>query len=64
MQGLNASRYASTWDCAKRMLREEGPLSFYSGLASRLARVIPGQGIIFLSYESISNKMEIMIGAS
>ncbi len=53
MQGLEASKYKSTLDCVKTMLRTEGPLVFYSGVVPRLGRVIPGQGVIFMSYDSI-----------
>ena len=35
-------------------MREEGPRGLYSGLGARLCRVVPGQGLIFMSYESIS----------
>lgn len=35
------------------MYKVEGPLSFYSGLIPRLGRVLPGQGIIFMSFETI-----------
>ena len=35
------------------MYKVEGPLSFYSGLVPRLGRVLPGQGIIFMSFETI-----------
>ena len=41
--------------CAKTMVREEGVLSLWKGLGARCARVVPGQGIIFCSYESINN---------
>jgi len=55
MQGLDAGRYKSMLDCGKSMVREEGTLSLWKGLTARLMRVVPGQGIIFGSYESINN---------
>ncbi|KDO30689.1 hypothetical protein SPRG_04591 [Saprolegnia parasitica CBS 223.65] len=54
MQGLHGAQYASTWDCAKHIVRTEGLKGFYAGTIPRLGRVIPGQGIIFMSYDSIS----------
>jgi len=51
MQGLDAKRYKSTVDCFTQMLTKEGPGSFYRGVLARMGRVVPGQGIIFMSYE-------------
>ena len=53
MQGKNASKYTSTINCFMTMLREDGPIAFYRGIVPRLGRVVPGQGIIFMSFESI-----------
>lgn len=58
MQGLNASKYKNTFDCVGQILKNEGPLAFYSGVIPRLGRVVPGQGVIFMSYESISAYVE------
>ena len=38
----------------KTQVRTEGVFSLWKGLAARCARVVPGQGIIFCSYESIN----------
>ncbi|CAK4657133.1 hypothetical protein LEN26_020254 [Aphanomyces euteiches] len=54
MQGLEGKRYANTWDCATTIFRRDGFKGFYSGVVPRLGRVIPGQGIIFMSYDTIS----------
>lgn len=54
MQGLEAGKYKNTFDCVKQMLRHEGPLVFYSGIVPRLGRVIPGQGVIFMTYDGIT----------
>ncbi len=53
MQGTRASEYANTLDCFKQMLSKEGIGSFYSGVIPRLGRVVPGQGIIFMSFDII-----------
>jgi solute carrier family 25 citrate transporter 1 len=57
MQGVNASQYTNTMDCFKQMLAKEGVASFYSGIVPRLSRVVPGQGIIFMSFESIQESL-------
>ncbi|DBA03512.1 TPA: hypothetical protein N0F65_011413 [Lagenidium giganteum] len=54
MQGLEASRYRSTFDCAKQIFKQDGIMGFYSGVVPRLGRVIPGQGVIFMSYDTIA----------
>ncbi|GBG29061.1 Tricarboxylate transport protein, mitochondrial [Hondaea fermentalgiana] len=56
-QGLDAHRYRNMWHCGVTMVKEEGPLSLYKGLVPRLARTLPGQGIIFCSYEVISSSL-------
>lgn len=53
MQGSRASMYKNTMDCFVQMYKVEGPMVFYSGLVPRLGRVLPGQGIIFMSFETI-----------
>lgn len=58
MQGTNASRYAGTLDCFKQILKEEGFRAFYAGVVPRLGRVVPGQGIIFMSFETIQDWIE------
>lgn len=58
MQGTQASQYASTFDCFKQILSKEGAAAFYAGLVPRLGRVVPGQGIIFMSFETIQNHLQ------
>jgi solute carrier family 25 (mitochondrial citrate transporter), member 1 len=58
MQGTKASQYSSTLDCFKQILTKEGVSALYAGLVPRLGRVVPGQGIIFMSFESIQNALE------
>eukprot|EP00162_Nutomonas_longa_P022890 comp6253_c0_seq1/m.6017 comp6253_c0_seq1/g.6017 ORF comp6253_c0_seq1/g.6017 comp6253_c0_seq1/m.6017 type:complete len:178 (+) comp6253_c0_seq1:1-534(+) len=53
MQGTEAKNYTSTWDCTMKIVRNEGLAAFYKGTWARLARVVPGQGIIFMSYEAV-----------
>ena len=58
MQGTHASRYKNTLDCFRQILQKEGAAAFYAGVVPRLGRVVPGQGIIFMSFETIQNSLE------
>jgi solute carrier family 25 citrate transporter 1 len=58
MQGTTGSQYAGTLDCLQKILKHEGGLALYAGIVPRLGRVVPGQGIIFMSFESIQSKLE------
>lgn len=55
MQGMDAKRYKGTVDCFAQIFKNDGFAGFYKGVVPRLGRVIPGQGIIFMSYERIQN---------
>lgn len=57
MQGTQASNYANTVDCFKQILTKEGVGAFYAGIIPRLSRVVPGQGIIFMSFETIKDNL-------
>ena len=62
MQSTGAGAYASTADCFRSIAANEGPRAFFSGALARAARVVPGQGIIFLAvdviYDAIANAVE------
>lgn len=58
MQGTQSSQYKGTLDCFKQILSKEGASAFYAGVFPRLGRVVPGQGIIFMSFESIQSSLE------
>ena len=58
MQGTKASQYAGTVDCFKQILTKEGVGAFYAGVVPRLGRVVPGQGIIFMSFETIQDALQ------
>ena len=54
LQGIHAKeQYSSTWDCICKTYMTEGVSGFYKGIIPRLTRVIPGQGIIFMFFESV-----------
>jgi solute carrier family 25 citrate transporter 1 len=63
-QGLEAHKYNGMFDCFRKVLRHEGPTAFYRGVTARLGRVVPGQGIIFMSYDTISNFYEDKLGTA
>ncbi|XP_065371308.1 putative tricarboxylate transport protein, mitochondrial [Calliphora vicina] len=52
MQGLEASKYRNTADCAMQILRNEGISAFYKGTVPRLGRVCLDVGITFMIYDS------------
>lgn len=52
MQGLEASKYKSTADCALKIWKNEGPRAFYKGTVPRLGRVCLDVAITFMIYDS------------
>ncbi|GAB6028727.1 hypothetical protein CHUAL_004547 [Chamberlinius hualienensis] len=52
MQGLEASKYKSTLDCAIQIMKNEGPKAFYKGTVPRLSRVCLDVAITFMIYDS------------
>ena len=52
MQGLEASKYKNTWDCAKKIMMNEGPRAFYKGTMSRMSRVVLDVATGFVVYDS------------
>ncbi|NWZ50296.1 TXTP protein, partial [Haliaeetus albicilla] len=53
MQGLEAHKYKSTWDCAYQIMKYEGPLAFYKGTVPRLGRVCLDVAIVFVIYDEV-----------
>ena len=62
MQSTTASQYTSTFDCFRQIAVRESPFMFYSGAVARSMRVVPGQGIIFMSAEAIYNMLDQKYG--
>lgn len=62
MQGIESTQYKGSMDCVVTMVKEEGIASLYKGLLMRSARVVPGQGIIFLVYEKVSTRLNNNFG--
>ncbi|KAK4934623.1 hypothetical protein LTR28_010577, partial [Elasticomyces elasticus] len=46
-----SAEYKNSFNCAARIFREEGILTFWSGAVPRLARLILSGGIVFTMYE-------------
>lgn len=53
MQGLEASKYKNTLDCAVKIWQNEGFKAFYKGTMPRMSRVCLDVGITFMIYDSI-----------
>ena len=62
MQSTDAKLYKGTFDCFAQILRREGPLAFFNGALARAARVVPGQGIIFLSVDVVYDAIAGLAG--
>ncbi len=58
MQGSDSHMYKNTLDCFVSILKHEGPMGYYKGALARMGRVVPGQGIIFMSFEVIQSFLE------
>jgi solute carrier family 25 citrate transporter 1 len=59
MQGKDASKkYKNTLDCFVKIWQEEGLRGYYKGVVPRLGRVVPGQGVIFMSFETVQEVVE------
>ena len=52
MQGLEASKYKNTFDCARQIMVNEGPRAFYKGTIPRMSRVCLDVGITFMIYDT------------
>ena len=58
MQGTKAKQYTNTLDCFRQIVSKEGVVALYAGVVPRLGRVVPGQGIIFMSFETIQTSLQ------
>ena len=61
-QSLAAAQYGGLLNCFKVIVQQEGVLALWKGTVPRMARVVPGQGIIFMSYNSISEFVAVALG--
>lgn len=57
MQGYDSKNYKNTFDCFYKIFKNEGFKAYYKGCLARMGRVVPGQGIIFMSVEIIENQI-------
>lgn len=60
MQGLNASAYSGTWDCAKDIMKKEGVRGFYRGTVPRLGRVCADVAIVMTLYEKVIEVLDML----
>ncbi|XP_003387955.1 PREDICTED: tricarboxylate transport protein, mitochondrial-like [Amphimedon queenslandica] len=58
MQGLDAHKYKSTWDCVKQIARNEGFRAFYKGTTPRLGRVCADVALVFTLYEHVMRLLD------
>lgn len=59
MQSIEArSLYKNSFDCAARIFKEEGLLTFWAGAVPRLGRLVLSGGIVFTMYEKSMEFME------
>ncbi|XP_035463381.1 tricarboxylate transport protein B, mitochondrial [Scophthalmus maximus] len=59
MQGLEAHKYKSTWDCTVKIMKHEGPKAFYKGTVPRLGRVCLDVALVFIIYEEVVKVLNI-----
>ena len=52
---IQSGQFDSMSKCILNMYNENGIVTFYRGTVPRLLRVVPGQGIVFMSYESVKS---------
>ena len=60
MQGLKASQYKGTWDCAVQIMKTEGVKGFYKGTVPRLGRVVMDVAITFTLYDYLTKAIMYM----
>lgn len=53
MQGLEATKYKNTLDCAMQVVKNDGVVGLWKGTTPRLARVALSTSIIFTVYEQV-----------
>ncbi|KAF9394218.1 hypothetical protein CPC16_012007 [Podila verticillata] len=64
MQALNAKQlYSGVVDCAWKVFKNEGVLSFWKGATPRLARLIMSGGIVFTVYEQVIQAIHTAVPA-
>lgn len=62
LQGTDAAKFNGTIDCFVKTIKNEGIGGMYAGVLPRLYRVVPGQGIIFMSVDLIEPSVKKGLG--
>ncbi len=60
LQGLDAAKYSSSLDCARKIWKQEGFFAFYKGTVPRLSRVVLDTAIVFTLYEHIVHLLDVV----
>ena len=57
LQGGEAHRYKGVMDCARVIMRESGPIGFYSGAMPRLVRVVGDVALTFSLFGALKRQI-------
>lgn len=61
LQGVEAHKYAGAIDCARQVMKNDGPLGFYSGVRPRLARVVLDVALTFSIFGALKRKIQALL---
>ena len=56
--GLDRSRYASSLDCARAIVRADGPAALFNGVRPRVVRVFFEVGLQFALFGEVSKLVD------
>ncbi|KAG7394545.1 hypothetical protein PHYBOEH_005037 [Phytophthora boehmeriae] len=59
--GPSALKYSGTWDCTKKIIRNEGYHGLFKGLSANILKVMPTGAIVFAAYEQIQSAMNTLL---
>lgn len=54
MQGLEAAAYANSFDCARKVIQQDGVAALWGGSTARLSRLMFSGAIVFTVYEKMA----------
>jgi hypothetical protein len=50
--------YDGIFDCASKIMKNEGVRGFYKGITPNMLRIFPSSGLFFLVYEGVLLKLK------
>ncbi|KAF4319839.1 hypothetical protein BBO99_00004924 [Phytophthora kernoviae] len=59
--GPSALKYSGTWDCTKKIIKNEGYNGLFKGLSANILKVMPTGAIVFAAYEQIQSTMNTLL---